>query len=52
MNAVNRLSDHKWKKLVEAADQYVGAHKKVKRIFCAKLGKYSGRATAFEADSE
>ncbi|KIJ19081.1 hypothetical protein PAXINDRAFT_8433 [Paxillus involutus ATCC 200175] len=54
MNAVDRLSERKWKKILNGAEKFVGAHKPLPTgtLECARLEVTSGRAFAFEEDSE
>ncbi|KIJ16152.1 hypothetical protein PAXINDRAFT_11192 [Paxillus involutus ATCC 200175] len=54
MNAVDRLSERKWKKILNRAEEFVGAHKPLPTgtLECARLEVISGRAFAFEEDSE
>ena len=53
MESIDKLSDKKWKKIVDAAEEYVGAHKAVpsKDVTCAQMGLVSGRATCYEVES-
>lgn len=54
MDSVDNLSEKKWKKILEAAEGYVGAHRPVqsKDATFAQCGLVSGRATCYEVDSD
>ena len=54
MDSVDKLSEKKWKKILEGAEGYVGAHRPVasKDAACAQLGLVSGRATCYEVDTD
>lgn len=53
MESIDKLSERKWKKIVEAAEEYIGTHKPMpsKDMTCARMGLVSGRATCYEEDS-
>ena len=52
MDSVDKLSEKKWMKILEAAEGYVGAHMPVpsRDATCAQLGLVSGRTTCYEVD--
>ncbi|KIM60196.1 hypothetical protein SCLCIDRAFT_124785, partial [Scleroderma citrinum Foug A] len=54
MVSVDKLSEKKWKKILEGTEGYVGAHRPVasKDAACAQLGLVSGRATCYEVDTD
>ena len=54
MDSVDKLSEKKWKKILEAAEGYIGAYKPVqsKDATYAQFGLVSGRATCYEVDSD
>ena len=54
MDSVDKLSEKKWKRILEGAEGYVGAHRPVpgRDATCAQLGPVSGRATCYEVDSD
>ncbi|KIJ09970.1 hypothetical protein PAXINDRAFT_16973 [Paxillus involutus ATCC 200175] len=54
IQSVERLTERKWKKLFQAAEEYIGAHKPWPGpdIIFAKQGSTSARAKAYETNSK
>lgn len=53
MNSVDRITDRKLGKILEAAKEYIGAYQvKAPQSIRSKSGQSSGRAECYEEDSE
>ncbi|KAI6009052.1 hypothetical protein EDC04DRAFT_2610771 [Pisolithus marmoratus] len=54
MTAIEKVTEKKWKKIFNGAEDYIGAHKPLAtvEVTCSQMGFVSGRATCFEQDSE
>lgn len=54
MASVERLTNKQWGKILDGANEYIGAHKAAPSIAAshAKMGLVSGRAACVEVDSD